>query len=353
MPGLVVRKTSNTPIVTGKDYKFTMYPDCTVYCNDSSTGRKCDPPKFFVEFKTVYPFLQKKNSSETTDESVECRRTVAQTGSYVSVLMDSQYRTHCFLVLGINDYARLMRWDRSGAVYSDHIYYNRESEFLDFFNAYAEATPQARGWDGSVTKAKPAEARAALDHWSKEKETLSALEFWRERHMDKDSKPEEESLLVVSLNNPDIYSDSRRFVILPPSSKPSIPIGRSTRTSVAYDLQRDKSVFMKDSWRVVATNAAVEGSVYCYLNARGVNGTPRCDIYCDVGEDQYHQTQTQSLFHEFPNHGSRTSIPTRRNHRLILDTVGRPLTGFECTKDLVHAVFAALEGTNVKSCFLL
>jgi hypothetical protein len=58
--------------------------------------------------------------------------------------MGLQYRTHCFLVLVIQHYACLMRWDRSGVVFSEPIYYNDCPEFLEFFEAYNEATPEAR-----------------------------------------------------------------------------------------------------------------------------------------------------------------------------------------------------------------
>lgn len=66
-------------------------------------------------------------------------------------------------------------------------------------------------------------------------------------------------LLVVSLPNKDPDAPPNRYIIKRPVARPSIPVGRSTRTSVTYDLQMKKCVFMKDSWRVVAGNAPIEG----------------------------------------------------------------------------------------------
>jgi hypothetical protein len=70
-------------------------------------------------------------------------------------------------------------------------------------------------------------------------------------------------LLVVSLYISDIHAELHRYIIKSPYAQPSLPepITRLTHTSVAYDTQRKKRVFIKDSWRIVAADVPVEGQV--------------------------------------------------------------------------------------------
>ncbi|KAI0286472.1 hypothetical protein BC826DRAFT_890189, partial [Russula brevipes] len=61
---------------------------------------------------------------------------IGQIGTYVAIQMDMQYRTHAFFMLVVGEYARLMRWDRSGAIFTRPIFYNKDPELLEFFEAY-------------------------------------------------------------------------------------------------------------------------------------------------------------------------------------------------------------------------
>ncbi|KAI9442083.1 hypothetical protein BJY52DRAFT_1089943, partial [Lactarius psammicola] len=303
---------------------FSISPDCAVYKNENKdvTGTDASVAEFFVEFKNSAdddPFTGDGYRSDSRN----ARRTVGQIATYVSVQMDSQYRTHTFFVLIIKSYARLMRWDRSGAIFSEPIYYNEKSELLEFFEAYDKATPEAWGCDQFVTKPTPGEIDAALGAW--------------------DDFDHSTSLLVVSLHNQDLHPEPHRYVIISPRARPSLPIGRSTRMSVAYDLQRKKRVFMKDSWRIVAANTTMEGQVYQMLNQRKVRNVPLCVDFCDVGEDNYHKTQTESLVHEsWVPQELQYSFPVLRHHRLVLDNVGKSLENFTSSHEMVRAVRAAL-----------
>jgi hypothetical protein len=221
-----------------------------------------------------------------------------------------------------------MRWDRSGAIFTAPVSYNPESELFEFFKAYNEATPETRGIDEFVTEPTVNEIEAAH-------QTCPDLG---------------ESLLVVSLHNPDLHSQPHRYVIDRPSPRFFPLTGRSTRTSVAYDVQNKKRVFFKDSWRVKASNAPVEGKVYQSLNRRRVRNIPTCVDYCDVGTENYHQTQVQSFVQKDWVHryeGATLSFPVLRHHRLVLDTVGKKLEEFASSKDMVKAVRAALIGMSL------
>ena len=60
-------------------------------------------------------------------------------------------------------------------------------------------------------------------------------------------------------------------VIFPrPEGRPSSPACRGTCTCRTYDLLGDHVVYLKESWRVDATNIVSEGEIYADLNAKGV-----------------------------------------------------------------------------------
>ena len=91
--------------------------------------------EFFVESKYTTeddPFLVPpvaaelvgSNNSEhfLAHQTPHRSHVLGQLGTYVAIHIDSQYCTHFFLVLIISQYARLMRWDRSGVIFTEPIY---------------------------------------------------------------------------------------------------------------------------------------------------------------------------------------------------------------------------------------
>ncbi|KAH9024987.1 hypothetical protein EDB83DRAFT_2203817, partial [Lactarius deliciosus] len=68
--------------------------------------------------------------------------------------------------------------------------------------------------------------------------------------------------------------------------------GRVTRTSIAFDIERNSVVFFKDSWRVACNGMEREGDIYKTLNNAEIPNIPRCAASGDVGVDTYHSTCT-------------------------------------------------------------
>jgi len=99
---------------------------------------------------------------------------------------------------------------------------------------------------------------------------------------------------------------------------------------------------MKDSWQVEAHGCRPEGEVYEILNGGHARNIPKCIDFCDVGDEAYHQTQTQTFAAEY----SSDQFNTHCHHRLILDTVGEGLDDFKGSFNLVRAIHAVLIGTK-------
>ena len=87
-----------------------------------------------------------------------------------------------------------------------------------------------------------------------------------------------------------------------------------------------------------------EGDVYTILNKAKVPNIPCCSASGDVGDDTYHSTSTDwftnaslavKCTHEF--------IPNQ-HHQLILDDISDKLETFQCSKEMVYTIWAALTG---------
>jgi len=90
------------------------------------------------------------SSEHNTMTSNSNPRIIPPTDREVPVVVDddddmgAQYRTHIFSVLICEDYARLIRWDRGGAIVTEPIKYNEEScSIFSFVSITRHATCKA------------------------------------------------------------------------------------------------------------------------------------------------------------------------------------------------------------------
>jgi hypothetical protein len=108
-------------------------------------------------------------------DSTEAISTLGQMTSYVTSHLGSQFRTHTFFVLIVHNYARIIRWDRGGAVVTAPIRFNEEDHLFNFFIRYNYADSYIRGSDSSVRAPKPKELRDASSrsHFSSLRDSLA------------------------------------------------------------------------------------------------------------------------------------------------------------------------------------
>jgi hypothetical protein len=313
--------TSHSQDKATNQFPLSLSPDCTVYdavAHEDLTGHNSSASDVYIEFKgkpEEDAFLTEVPPDSPSFLAVKKKpvSTSGQITSYAALQLESQYRTHVFSVLIVGDYARLIRWDRSGAVVTAPIYYRRQPELFDFFTRYDQAERTVRGYDDSVRNATPSETGKAIAAAPK---AFSA------------------PLLIVTVMQ-------RQYVINSPVARPYTPPGRATHTSIAYDLERDCIVFFKDSWRIDCAGIVPEGDVYHILESNRVPNIPHCSASGDVGE---HRTQTNRYTNASWAVKSSHSFTPHRHHRLILDHVGEKLDKFRCSKEMVFAIKAALSG---------
>ena len=134
------------------------------------------------------------------------------------------------------------------------------------------------------------------------------------------------------------------FIICAPYAQPHIPVGCWTRMSIAYDVEKDKCVFLKDSWWIDLDDIPPEGETYAKLHNHGVPYIAECSLAEDVGEECFHRTWTHDFNGKCGTFQPSPCFVAHWHYRLVLDSIGQKLENFQCSKELVRAVYHTLSG---------
>jgi hypothetical protein len=225
------------------NFPLKIKPDCLVFDKDHSFSvPDSSTVEFFIKFKrepeddpfatVTFQFMNTTLSSPGPPSnpfmkmSNEAVLTRGQITAYVTSHMSTQYRTHIFSVLICGSKARLIRWDCSSAIVTEPISYNEDPHLFDFFICFDRSPPDVQGQDTTVSPAKPEDTKDAVK---------AVEELGMSRTL----------LLVVSV--PNRTGEPLRYVVESPLALPWVLVGHWTQTSIGYDIQRKRSVFMKDS----------------------------------------------------------------------------------------------------------
>ena len=263
-------------------YTFETKPDISIY--HKSLGNRvptaCDSSliEMHIEFKrydwddpfTCPPFPACHETAFISSKPNETN-TLGQIGAYAAAQLASQFRTHCFSVYIILNTARIIRWERDGAIVMEPIHYNTDSALIKFFSRFSQAPPELRGIDTTVYPAPSPEAECACDKLNLPKDTPM---FQTTVPGHKDGSP-----FPIIFTHPDTNSTT--------------PFCRATCTCPAYDPIGDCVVFFKDSWRVDADDIIPEGEIYTELAANDVPHVLHCLTSGDVKSEPEQKTQMQ------------------------------------------------------------
>jgi Fungal protein kinase len=328
---LVITNTSNSSkSVEESKFPFELKPDCSVYASGQNKNH-FDPfcVDFVVEFKKKWkdPFVDIPSDGGSfgpfLSSEGQTHEVLGQLTAYATAILSAQYRTHTFMVFIFKAHARLIRWDRTGALVTKAIPFNEESYLFDFFIRYDIADNEARGRDSTVSLPAEGEINCA--------KTI-VPEF-----------SDITSFLAITTQDQDTYTSSR-FIIPRPGLRPDIPVGRWTRSSLACDIKRKRRVYLKDSWRVLLKDIEPEGEIYRRLHEKKVPNISSCLWAGDVGIDTYHRSQTDKLVNKYFSLQSYWRLTPHRHYRIVLGVVGRKLEKFNRTWESVNAMYAALKG---------
>ncbi|KAF8873294.1 hypothetical protein CPB85DRAFT_1399140, partial [Mucidula mucida] len=302
---------------------------------------------------------------------VHGKETRGQIASYAGITMFLSYRKHFMSVVVFGRFARLIFWDRRGAVVSRRIKYQEtdgEETLFKFYLRFSQLTAEQRGYDPTVVEVPPTDpdAEAALvqfkkydrDMWHCNAQMRSCTEAMGV------TLPEDRFLrMTVKFGN----SAERSFIVPAPVFEDTCisPFSRSTRRSLAYDCaftsnpgkdcqqskksKHDSLLFMKDYWREESLRTRPEAEIYDILAEKKV---PHVATMVVGGDVEGMRTKT----HEPRLQLSSAYPPTIRKyfrlenplqcHRLFLDTIARDLSAFGNCKVLVNCIADAMEAAQ-------
>jgi hypothetical protein len=284
----------------------------------------------FVEFKleaAADPFIDPEdplipnNDFERDTEAARLLR--GQLSSYVAALSGSQFRVHVFTILICGRLARLMRWDRNGAIVTRAFDYTKVNYLGLFLQSYNQEVDH-RGHDPSIAIPSANKVNKVADF------DQTKLVNHNERHR--------EFRVMLIPDRDDASQESEFLISYPPKYTSRSPFGRATRPMIAYDLAQSRFVFVKDYWRPVGSDK--EGDIYKILVEKKV---PHIAPFGKGNDVRDNFTVTDELRDEI------WACPTSemvalRNYRMSLEEVGRRLHEFKSSREFVGAVADAMEG---------
>ncbi|KAL0953962.1 hypothetical protein HGRIS_005122 [Hohenbuehelia grisea] len=349
-PGLEMVDTSNhadANAMPGRQEKI----DGLIYRRDNSRTPKDNPTDFSkaisgveVKPRDIYDPFEKappdsfssdvlttsENPSGSTNPALStpfelsAQRHVETRGqliSYAVEIMARQHRTHVFTLFIFHPFARLIRWDRSGAIVSERFNYREDSQpLVEYFWRLAHMGSEDLGLDPTVQLASPAEAEKAHE----------VLAEWKPPV----TRP------VVKFQVPIEGGAFETFLGWGPVFEAHSLTGRATRAFPVYDMKRDKVAFLKDMWRSPAMTPEVD--TLKKLLAANCRHVP---TYVCGGDLPDQLTKTPDFVnYDWNLNGTEDPITRRVHCRFVVKEVGKPLQVIRSSRALLRVTLDALLG---------
>lgn len=213
--------------------------------------------------------------------SEHCKAFRASIVSHAAAQFSRQHRTFLFQLILVQNFARFIRWDHSGAIVSERFDYIAQPQLLaEFFWYFAHMDDEERGFDSTVRLATKAERKIFEDAvqaflhdmkvGTKDGRPFRTLPDAELSLDDTDTFP----TWVVRVSDA-VTRKSTQLVLRRPFSSHATFLGRATRAYIAYDVQARRLVFLKDTWRVVDPRLPVESKMYRELQRHSIPHVPQ------------------------------------------------------------------------------
>ncbi|KAF9023916.1 hypothetical protein BDZ89DRAFT_1069580 [Hymenopellis radicata] len=306
--GMMLVNTSNTPdpdsaVFLDREVK----PDISCYSKpapQNSCITRASDMELFLELKNHAqdePFDD--GASEFERDTAHGRDTRGQLVTYLNAIQALQNRSHIFAVFINKDRCRLIHHSRSCSIVTKAFDYTDTNILQTFFWRFTHAPAAVRGHDTTMsfieleTKETKA-ARVKLKLGNECPLYMVSVEDFRT-----------EQVLYYIISTP--FTDTHAY-----------PVGRGTRCYKAYDCATGKLVLMKDSWRV----EGYEPDSVIYQRLYDKQSLQCCGWF----NDRLKATRIGK------------SIRRHAHYRLVLGTIGVPISRFPSTWIMVNAIYCAL-----------
>ena len=350
--------TTNCPGKADPEYRK---PDISAFLSVSNSDSAIRRPEDFrwenvelwIENKTKRqdPFIQieelRKHARRVSCHvgwTIRDYKICGQLIAYARAVHRYQFRVFSFSVAIFEDTARLLRWDRGGVIYTEPFKW-ADGDFFEFLWRFNHLSAVDRGYDTTVCSAEDDEAEAALPKLR----AYFEVENLRKEHLHKTLAWDDHAL------------DNRPTCYITPSAKWATDalVGRATFGYIAYDVDREDLVYLKDFWRVDHPEIQTEGSVYHELHKAQVPNIAILgragDVRLTIDDSQacdsvgVQRTRTQDYLSNSWCPGC-PDVEPYVHYRLVLETVGKPLNRFKSTRQLCEVIRDTVVGKRNSPC---
>ena len=339
--------TENKPdeLILTKERVAACLFDNDIYTTDGNvTSLLWERHRLHIEFK-----LRKRldafcdNESQSFEQDTQHgRKTRRQIISYAALVFKYQHRAFFFTLLVLGSEARIIRWDRAGAIVTDRFDYVESPEVLqDFFWRFSQLSDEERGIDMTVQPATDDE-RAIMEEAASDDNKLRCRDYARVDFGKSLQKSRQWwKICVLSTSEAQRY-----FLVGTPRFYDGGMVGRGTRGYVALDvtLGQEKNnpakfVWLKDAWRVDHPDIHQEGEILNDLNQKGVKYIPTLHCHGDVPKQS-------TITHTYWGGDGRNPLRRHTHYRLVVFEVGRLLKEFENGQQLLGIFLHCLRGAS-------
>ncbi|KZV77363.1 hypothetical protein PENSPDRAFT_730648 [Peniophora sp. CONT] len=340
--------------------------------------------EWFIDLKTAKqdPFGYYAHEQGCTLDSLESIDSRGQFAMYGHMMFENGHRVFGFGLVMMPKVARLLRFDRSGVVFSERFDWRTHYALPTFLHRYERMNRAERGWDTSVSRLSPTATETLLSN-DAIRNMIEALP----KQSIKPLTPVNGTLFMFEVWDEEERSLHTLIAGLPQTRTHTLT-GRSTRGYIAYDVEEKSLVYMKDTFRVGLDTLRKESDIYRVLEKAKVphlpgflyggdvpairpddlrrpappseedaTPSPDQDAPAPKPTDPVHaswktrpvpvQTTRTADFNDaswFKKRENMVRDPEKLiQHRIVLKRIGRPLRDFESTRQLAVSMCDAVE----------
>lgn len=307
------------------------------------------------------------------------RLDLGQIVAYATEACSRQHRQFYFSISLTGVKARLIRWDRSGAIATESFNLHENPELLcEFLWRFAHGTDLERGFDNTVARVKnPTDVtlfKNVISQHVQLQTRLSGKEL--DEALTKHYDPERVAVIQVFEGGSTSEGNIHQYLISRPVVSPYSMASRASRGYWAVSRETQKVVFIKDTWRYDTGELSKEGDIIQTLTEKGVSNIPELihhgdvPLYQIVNQDHddssigmsiiiryvlyltacpvYQATRNDRFFNAEWVCGTASKYLPRlvphAHYRLVLGTVGYSLDHLQGTDELLRSTFDAYTG---------
>ncbi|KAH8102119.1 hypothetical protein BXZ70DRAFT_54503 [Cristinia sonorae] len=187
-------------------------------------------------------------------DSAVSRETQGQLASYAAAQLARQHHLFLLSLFICGDYARFMRWDRSGVIVTERVNYREQPRLLaEFLWRFDQLDDDQLGFDPTARPATEDEKKLLRDAVTEHQNDET-----KRKHPDLHKALDEAgdypfySISVIpTASESDPTPIARRYIVKAPIHPPDSPVGRATRAYYGVDADTKELVCLKDYWRPI------------------------------------------------------------------------------------------------------